>query len=346
MKISIQFLLLIILFISCKTEKNHSQIEFLDKKHGAIAILDESLEPYFSQLQIKEIEAFTNSKVPDTTIETARYYARERFASAVIEFTLEEKECINYVVKKANHILKQNNLGLMANHPWQFIKIEDWLCGGFAHTRGTYIILSQRHLDHLTKTWSNNMSNEDEIKLMERLGGLLVHEQMHSLQRTYPAKFEKLYTQYWDFVKAKVTSDQSITINQVSNPDAPIAEWLIPDSNKAGRYYWIRTLFKETGEIPVMGKDFTEKVFIVENIDNNYQLVRNVDTDLVTLNLDDIKSYTDPYVVTRGIDHPNEISAYLFADYFKILLTGKADDEKWNKPKVKAFTDWVENEMN
>ena len=42
----------------------------------------------------------------------------------------------------------------MANHPWRFIKIDNWLFGGFAHTRGSYIILSQAYLDRLTADWN------------------------------------------------------------------------------------------------------------------------------------------------------------------------------------------------
>ena len=52
---------------------------------------------------------------------------------------------------------------------------------------------------------------------------------MHFLQRTFKSKFEKLYSKNWDFIKHDVNEEDEITINQVSNPDAPLAEWLIPD---------------------------------------------------------------------------------------------------------------------
>ena len=128
--------------------------------------------------------------VPTKNLEKVRIYAKEKFSSAVVDFTEYEKKCISFVVDKVNTILLENNITLMAYQPWRFIKIEDWLCGGYAHTRGTYIILSQRHIDHLTKTWSDNMTSEDEKILIEKMGGLLVHEQMHSLQRTFKSKFE------------------------------------------------------------------------------------------------------------------------------------------------------------
>ena len=129
----------------------HPRVNFLDTIQAAKAILDESYEPYFSQLQIREIGAFTKSVVPTEAIDEARVYAREKFASAVSDFTVSEKKCISFVVDKVNSILFENDITLMGYQPWRFIKIEDWLCGGFAHTRGTYIVLSQRHINHLTK---------------------------------------------------------------------------------------------------------------------------------------------------------------------------------------------------
>ena len=64
----------------------------------------------------------------------------------------------------------ENQLDLMAQQPWRFIKIEDWLCGGFAHTRGTYIILSQKHMDHLAKGWNEKMSPEEETAMLKNSG--------------------------------------------------------------------------------------------------------------------------------------------------------------------------------
>jgi hypothetical protein len=326
----------------------HPRVDFLEKERAAIAILDESYEPYFSQLQIREIEAFTNSEVPTNNILEARDYAKKKFATAVIDFTEDEKRCISFVVNKVNTILLENGITLMANQPWRFIKIEDWLCGGFAHTRGTYVILSQRHIDHLTKTWSANMTVEDKKILIQKMGGLLVHEQMHSLQRTFKSKFENLYTHDWDFTKALVLNDNSIRKDQVSNPDAPIAEWLIANTQKPNSYYWIRTLLKETDGIPIMGKDFMDKVFIVGNNNGKISIIESNDNQLVYTTLDDIDFYKNAFPTTRGLDHPNEISAYMFSDYFKSLLSNTKPFKKANKKSSKnsiLFIQWIKKEM-
>ena len=326
----------------------HPRIDFLETERAAKAILDESYEPYFSQLQIREIEAFTNSKVPTNNLDEAREYAKKKFSSAVTNFTEKEKKCISFVTTKVNTILRDNNITLMANQPWRFIKIENWLCGGFAHTRGTYIILSKKHIDHLTKTWSDNMTKEDEQILIEKLGGLLVHEQMHSLQRTFKSKFENLYTNYWNFTKATILNDASIKKDQVSNPDAPIAEWLITNPKDPKSFYWIRTLLKKTDGIPVMGKDFTDKVFVIKKNNGKFSTVTANDNSLIHTNLDGIEFYKKSFPTAKGLDHPNEISAYMFSDYFKTLIFNKETINTTIEKKIKnhdLFIQWIHKEM-
>lgn len=330
-----------------KSKLVHPRINFLNLEKASKAILDESYEPYFSQLQIREISAFTNTKVPTTNLSEARTYAKEKFASAVTDFTDREEKCISYVVDKVNATLLENNINLMANQPWRFIKIEDWLCGGFAHTRGTYIILSQKHIDHLSKTWSETMTKEDEYTLIKNLGGLLVHEQMHSLQRTYKSKFTLLFANYWNFKQAIVTNEASVSLNQVSNPDAPIAEWLIPNPTN-NTYYWIRTLLKEGTGIPIMGKDFTDKVFVVEENNDVFTISKDENNALIYTNIDSIKFYKNAFPTSRGIDHPNEISAYMFSDYFKTLVSDKEPSHLENKKpsqNLDSFIDWIHKEM-
>ena len=206
----------------------HSRISFLNKNEASIAILDESFEPYFSNLQVKEISTFVQEKAP-IDIDSARVFAKKKFSSAVLDFSPDEKEVLSFVVNKTNKWLLDNEINLMANQPWRFIKIDNWLCGGFAHTRGSFIIISQAYLDRLTIDWNTDMNKEKGLRLVTSLGGLLVHEQMHSLQRTFKSKFDRLYSKNWNFIKHQVKAENEIIIDQVSNPDAPIAEWIIPD---------------------------------------------------------------------------------------------------------------------
>ena len=324
----------------------HSRINFLDKEQASIAILDESFEPYFSKLQRKEISTFVQEKAPKN-IDSARAFARMKFSSAVMEFSSREKDILSFVVKKTNSWLLENEINLMANQPWRFIKIQNWLCGGFAHTRGTYIILSQSYLDRLSADWSENMSDKSELKLVTSLGGLLVHEQMHSLQRTFKSRFDKLYSENWNFIKQQIKDDQDIIKDQVSNPDAPIAEWLIPDPKIQDKFYWIRTLITKNVEVPKMGKDFVDVAFEVTKKNEKYFIAKS-NNSIKSKPLSELDFYTNSFPVKRGLDHPNEISAYMFSDYFRKSYNLKSQFvEKATLPdnNYGLFLNWIKKEM-
>ena len=324
----------------------HSRIDFLDKEQASIAILDESFEPYFSKLQRKEISTFVQEKAP-RNIDSARAFARMKFSSAVMEFSSREKHILSFVVKKTNRWLLENEINLMANQPWRFIKIQNWLCGGFAHTRGTYIILSQSYLDRLSADWSDNMSDKSELKLVTSLGGLLVHEQMHSLQRTFKSRFDKLYSENWNFIKQQIKDDQEIIKDQVSNPDAPIAEWLIPDPEIKDKFYWIRTLITKNTEIPEMGKDFVDIAFEITKKNERYFLAKS-NNSVNSKPLSELDFYTNSFSVKRGLDHPNEISAYMFSDFFKknySLKSQYVEKVTSTDNNYELFLNWIKQEM-
>lgn len=325
----------------------HPRVDLLTKEQGEKAILDESFEAGISQMQKREIATFLSSPLPSEDLEECRSFAKKKFREAVLDFTPQEKACIRYTVDNVNRILQENDLKLMSDHPWRFIKTDEWFCGGFAHTRGTYILISQRHLDHLTAMYNEHMSDEATEDLLLGFGALLVHEQTHSLQRTFRSRFVELYTQYWNFIHAEVKNSAVITIDQVSNPDAPVAEWLIPDPT-SNKWYWPRTLLKKGPEVPQMGKDFVDKVFYVEKSEEGYVITKEENGDPKFLLMDEIPFYTNSIPVTIGLDHPNEIAAYMFADYFKALVKKTAPFENINPEAARnteAFVNWVNINM-
>ena len=324
----------------------HSRISFLGKSQASVAILDETFEPYFSKLQRKEISTFVQEKAPKN-IDSARAFARMKFSSAVMDFSSQEKEILTFVVKKTNRWLLENDINLMANQPWRFIKIQNWLCGGFAHTRGTFIILSQAYLDRLSSDWSDNMTEESELKLVTSLGGLLVHEQMHSLQRTFKSKFKKLYSENWNFINQQIKDEQEIIKDQVSNPDAPIAEWLIPDPEIRDKFYWIRTLITKNVEIPEMGKDFVDVAFDIFKDKENYSLIK-LNNTISSRPLSELDFYTKSFPVKRGLDHPNEISAYMFSNFFKAGYNSKSpflEKQTNSSDNYNLFLSWIKTDM-
>jgi hypothetical protein len=327
-------------------EGENASIHFLTIEQGATAILDETYEPYFSILQSRETHALTGEKPPNTSIEDVRTFARKTFSSAVTSFSDKEKNAIQYVTSVIKEKLLEQELDIIANHTWNFIKIEDWLCGGFAHTRGDYIILSQRHLDHLTSNWSNNMTSKDSILVIEKLSGLLVHEQFHSIQRKYPEKFESLYSNSWHFEKVNVALDSFTIINQLTNPDAPKPEWMFPIQ---GNHYWIRTLINPDIEKPEMGKDFMDVVFTLEKNKNKFTIKYDSLNHPIKTNLSSLDSYTKLFPTSQGLDHPNEITAYMFSDYFISVLQQEKPFENVSsraKDYSEKYVSWLKESFN
>ena len=318
------------------------RIDILSVSEGQQAILDETFEPFFSNLQKREVEAFVGRQVELSNLDKIREFARQQFSSAVMPFSDAEAEQLRALTHETVKTLSAFGYDRLANHPWRFVKVAPWLCGGFAYTRGNTIVLSQKHIDTL-------MSEPRQSKRLRVSGGLIVHEQMHSLQRSFPKKFESLNTKYWNFVKAEVEQPASLVTHQVSNPDAPLAQWLIPGSSDK-QFYWMRTLLRETTAHPIMGKDFVERMFSVQKEDGRYELIISKEGAPVQPEQSAFEAYAGSFPVTRGIDHPNEIAAYMFADVFRNTLSHKKqnyldDLHDGQKENAKQFLRWIDQEM-
>ena len=343
------FYICTILCIALHSDLNAQSINFLTKSEGKKAILDETHEPYFSIFEKLEISAFIQEEIAETkNIEEARDYARKKFSAAVINFTKDEKECITYTVNHICSILEKEGLTIIANQPWIFIKAEDWLCGGFPHTRGNNIILSSRAINYLGKAWSKNMSEGDKKVLVTRFGSIVLHEQMHVLQRVHKDKFSNLYTNYWNFIQADVDNEPIITKNKVTNPDAPITEWLIPNIDNKETYIWIRSQFKDVDGIPKMGRDFINEVYLVSKIDNKYKVLRDSENNLITKSIYEIPFHTTSYPTRSGLEHPNELSAYMFADYFISIVMGDTPFINCSKTATNnsnKFIEWINTDL-
>ena len=199
----------------------------------------------------------------------------------------------------------------------------------------------------MTIDWNTDINKEKELRLVTSLGGLLVHEQMHSLQRTFKSKFDRLYSKNWNFIKHQVKAENEIIIDQVSNPDAPIAEWIIPDPKDKKKFYWIRTLITKNVDIPIMGRDFVDIAFEINNKNNTYSVSKVNDT-LSSMPLSDLDFYNKSFPVKRGLDHPNEISAYMFSDFFKARYNSKTpflNKDSISNNNSNFFLKWIKSEM-
>lgn len=74
-------------------------ITFMDIEAGKVAIIDDSLDPYFDRMQPMEMSAKTGSPITGQTLAEQRAQCRQRDQAGVQEFTDAEKEVIRQMQK-------------------------------------------------------------------------------------------------------------------------------------------------------------------------------------------------------------------------------------------------------
>jgi hypothetical protein len=309
-----------------KSHLVHERIRCLNTKEAKQAIVDETFEPYHSQLQRREIAALTAKLPTAETIEACRDEARQRFKDAVLPFTEREEEAVEWFAREVRGRLAKD-YPLFEQQPWWFMKVKDTLCGGFSHTRGPHIIFSQRTVDRIVRA----PNEQDKSAALRGLGPLFVHEQMHVLQRLYPERFASLYTSVFGLERGRVEPNAWLVERQISNPDGVKLEWIVamPNEDNEKRFYWPRTILKDT-PLPRMGRDFLGIAVKLEKHGNGYRVITGADGKPngkpKYQPLDSLTSFKQKFPISRGLDHPNEIAAYMFANVF--LQNHLASDDK------------------
>ncbi|UCH69813.1 MAG: hypothetical protein JSV29_06105, partial [Candidatus Bathyarchaeota archaeon] len=117
-------------------------ITFLDIDAGKAAIMDRSLDSYFGQLQPMEMSAKTGSAITGQTLDQQRKQCRQRYVSAVRQFSDDEKEAIRDCVEKLVPVLGEQ-YPRFAKLPWSFLKVSGKIESGLTHTHDRHIILSE-----------------------------------------------------------------------------------------------------------------------------------------------------------------------------------------------------------
>ena len=96
-----------------------------------------------------------------------------------------------------------------------------------------------------------------------------------------------------------------------------------------------------------MGRDFIDLAFHVEEKNEEYFVLKS-ENKLVNQPLQELSFYTKSYPVSRGLDHPNEISAYMFSEFFKSKYNFREPFQEINedsKKNVELFLEWIKSDM-
>jgi len=324
------------------------RFECLDEDGAREAIVDESIEPFFSLLQRREIAAFTRRAVEFDSLDECRDEARRRFADAVLAFSEEEAEAIIWFAQNISRLLC-DDYPLFARHPWRFIKVADHLCGGFSHTRGDCIVFSNRTVKRIVEA----RETESGPLALQGPGLLFVHEQMHNLQRLRPELFARLYRELWHFERAQVEPNAWITERQVTNPDGVRTEWIAPYKNEAGDacFLWMKTLFAGDDPLPVMGRDFMSLAFRLQKKGERlFAVVTDEKGRPLGEPIGAFGDYVNRFSTNRGLDHPNEIAAYMFVEMlaYDLLLPESERPQNYEKaiePRLDPFREWCRRNL-
>jgi hypothetical protein len=253
-------------------------IKFLDIKAGKAAIIDDSLDPYFSRLQAMEMSAKAISR------------------------------CV-----KGLYPALEKQYPVFAGTPWSFLKVSDSIEGGLSHTRGRHIVFSERTCRRITGRYRTNPE-----RVAMSFGRLLLHEQMHVFQRVHPGFFDSLYTDVWGFVKAEgIESCPWLEKHNLVNPDGTDCCWIFPVRQGENTIY-IRPLlvFAEGQGLKRMGRDFRMIAVELDKSDGRFRPKLADDGRPVFRNLFEVPEYRKVFPTTGNIYHPNEACASVFTQIF------------------------------
>lgn len=151
-------------------------VTFLSGEAARAAIVDDVREPYFARLQSLEIAAKTDSEIHGSLF-ALRAEARKRYQAAVRSFTDTEQQALRAYVQALPPLLAYYQR--FARQPWRFVKVADSIEGGLPHTRADAIVLSERVASGIAEIQRRLPMSE----ALRRIGPLLLHEQMHVMQR-------------------------------------------------------------------------------------------------------------------------------------------------------------------
>jgi len=283
-------------------------ITFLDIEAGKAAIMDESLDSYFGQLQPMEMSAKTGSLIDKQTLGEQRAQCRERYQAQVRQFADDEKQVLRGCIEKLYPVLKEK-YPRFAETPWSFLKVSNKIEGGLPHTQGRHIVLCEG----VCRRFASRYKTAPE-KAVISLAGLLIHEQMHVFQRANPEMFDSLYTKIWGFIKAEeIASCPWLEKHHLVNPDGPDCCWVFPTGKAAERRYILPLVVFAEGEgLKRMPQDFRMIAVELVGSDGRFRPKLGADGKAAQRNLLGVPEYRKMFPSIGNIYHPNEACASLF----------------------------------
>jgi hypothetical protein len=284
-----------------------ASVECLSGEAARIAFVADKSEPYFSLLQPREMAAKTGAPVAAGTLQRQRARVRSTYRGAVLDCTPEDLKGLEGYIAIIDAAVKPIYPGLVAL-PWRIVKVKNNIEGGLPHTRANVIIFSESVLKSIAlsarkQQWDPGYMN------------LLIHEQVHVIQRVKPKEFATLYEQQWGFRKVSTIrgAEGWLASHQIVNPDAPDVMWVWPVPGTT-RVIWPRVIFAGESATPTMPDDFLMvSIELLATADSYAVAADNKDVPRFQ-NLSDESAYMKKFPGVTSLYHPNEIAADYLSD--------------------------------
>jgi len=174
----------IIVALLVTTIANAASVECLSGDAARAAFLSEKSEPYFSLLKPREMAAKTGAIPAGKTLQRQRERLRTTYRNAVQECSEGERNGLETYVSIIDTSVAKRYPGLVAL-PWRFVKVDNDIEGGLPHTRGSVIMLSALLMRVINETAPTGYLRPDIMQI-------LLHEQVHVLERARPQLFASL----------------------------------------------------------------------------------------------------------------------------------------------------------
>ena len=307
-----------------KPSSHNFVFQALSAEEGRRAFVDESIEPYFSVLEVLEIAALTRSPAQDIDTEkqlaTLRRQTREQLQAQIGSFTADEASLLKQITLRIDELLG-TDFPLITAQPWKILKLDSSCCAT-AHTRSDSIILAQHGIEEMMRLWHES---HDIDKVLAGKGSLLLHEQIHVIQRYHPELFAALYQKLWGFTRvATVRGSPWLQKHILHNPDAYDLGYLLAfdpaasDTSPAKNYQLRTLLIPESPVSPRMGVDFKSVAIETEEDATGWHNKLDDSGMPIYVSFEDFKVFhplegrAPQLALKRGGDHPHEILAYSF----------------------------------
>lgn len=294
------------LVVSVPAGAREPRVVFLEGDAARAAIVNDASDHYFARLQPLEMAAKTGAAL-DGDLDAQRAETRRRYRQAILPFSADEQAALHaYVAALAPMFAAYPRY---ARLPWRFVKVSDAIEGGLPHTRADFIVLSESVATGLTQLRQQLPADAATA----RAGMLLVHEQMHVLQRLDPGRFASLYTRVFGFVHTgTLVLPPELVTNQVVNPDGSACCWLFPLKHNGG-YVLPYLVFGERAGPRRMPQDFRMLAVQVAGDGRSFRVQRDADGRARVEDLAKVADYVAAFPLTQDYYDPNEAAADLFA---------------------------------